>query len=117
MAVACSFSQVKTRLQVQDMPGQQRIYRSGFLQALRTIAQQDGLWLLWRHGLVTIIGRDFFYSGVRTGMYPHCRSVISSGKDVAQVSMAEKIAAGAVCGGVGAGLANPFDVVRVRMIA
>ena len=108
---------VKTRLQLQGMPGTPRLYTGGFVATLRTIAQQDGLALLWRHGLVTIVGRDFFYSGVRTGMYPTVRSVVSSGRAAEDVSMVQKIVAGAICGGVGAGLGNPFDVVRVRMIA
>ena len=108
---------VKTRLQLQGMPGTPQIYSQGFAATLRTIAQQDGVALLWGHGLLTIVGRDFFYSGVRTGMYPTVRTMIASGRKAADVTMLEKILAGAVCGGVGAGLGNPFDVVRVRMIA
>ena len=50
-------------------------------------------------------------------MYPTVRSLVASGRAVEDVGMAQKMLAGAICGGVGAGLGNPFDVVRVRMIA
>jgi len=108
---------VKTRLQLQGMPEMRRVYTSGFSNALRTIVREDGLLRLWRYGLVTIVARDFFYSGVRTGMYPTVRSIVASGRKAEDVSMMQKILAGAICGGVGSGLANPLDVVRVRMIA
>jgi hypothetical protein len=108
---------VKTRLHIQTMPGMKRIYTLGFGSALRTIAQQEGALGMWRHGLVTVVGRDFFYSGVRTGMYPTVRSLLAPGQAADDIGMARKIMAGAICGGVGAGIGNPFDVVRVRMIA
>ena len=108
---------VKTRLQLQDMPGWRRTYTRGFLHALQQIYRQDGLLLLWSHGFAGLVGRDFLYSGMRTGMYPTVRSLIAPGRAPGDVALAEKIAAGAVTGGLGAGLANPFDVVRVRMTA
>ena len=108
---------VKTRLQLQDMPGWRRIYTRGFLHALQQIYRQDGLLLLWSHGFAGLVARDFFYSGMRTGMYPTVRGLIAPGRAPGDISLAEKILAGAVTGGLGAGLANPFDVVRVRMTA
>ena len=89
---------------------------------MRDILQQDGALLFWSHGLMAGTLRDFWYSGVRTGMYPTVRDAIhlafsgSSPASSSQVSLLEKIAAGATTGSVGAGLANAFDVVRVRMI-
>ena len=111
---------VKTRLQLQDMPGATRLYTGSFAAALRSIARSDGLRLMWSHGFVAMVGRDFFYSGFRTGMYPAVRDAISAsarGRAGGEASLLEKVAAGAACGSVGAGLANGFDVVRVRMIA
>lgn len=106
---------VKTRLQLQDMPGWRRIYSNGFAHALQDICRTDGLLGLWRHGFVGLVSRDFVYSGVRTGMYPAVRGVISAGKS--EASLAEKIIAGALCGSIGAAIANPLDVTRVRMTA
>jgi len=109
---------VKTRLQVQADPGSglaKPLYRQGFVAALRTILKEDGARLLWTHGFAGFVGRDFFYSGIRIGLYPTFRSFYSNGKDREDVMLLEKIAAGATTGAVGSGLANPFDVVRVRM--
>jgi hypothetical protein len=113
----CPLETVKTRMQLQEMPGAARTYRHGFAAALLEIARADGLRLLWSHGFAAMVARDFFYSGVRTGMYPSVRGVISGGRPPADVSVAEKIAAGAVTGSFGSALANPIDVVRVRMMA
>jgi len=108
---------VKTRLQLQDMTGWRRIYTCGFLDALRVIAKEEGLLLLWSHGLTTIVARDFLYSGFRTGMYPTVRSLVAGSRTPEETLLVHKIAAGAICGGVGSAIANPLDVVRVRMIA
>lgn len=110
---------VKTRLQIQDAPGWQRIYHGGLLHTSAEIMRKEGLLRFWCHGLTAGIARDFAYSGIRTGMYPTTRDAIAAagGKVAgAEISLVEKIAAGAATGSVGAGLANSFDVVRVRMI-
>ena len=106
----------KTRLQIQDAPGWTRTHHGGFMSTLREVLRQDGLLLAWSHGLAAGILRDFCYSGIRTGMYPTVRDAIA-GSSTGDASLAEKIAAGATTGSVGAGLANGFDVVRVRMLA
>ena len=114
---------VKTRLQLQDMPGWKRVHSNGFIQALKDGVSKEGLLLFWSHGLTAGILRDFLYSGMRTGMYPTVRNTIAAfrseaGKTAeAQASLPEKIVAGAATGGVGAGMANAIDVVRVRMLA
>lgn len=116
-AIFCPLETVKTRLQLQDMPGATRLYTGSFAAALRSIARSDGLRLMWSHGFVAMVGRDFFYSGVRTGLYPTVRSVLSGDRPASDVTLAEKIGAGALTGGLGSALANPLDVVRVRMMA
>ena len=110
---------VKTRLQLQDAPGWTRVYHHGFLRTMRDILSSDGVLLFWSHGLAAGVCRDFWYCGMRTGMYPTVRNAISSvsGGAAGEASLLEKIAAGAVTGSVGSGLANIFDVVRVRMLA
>lgn len=108
---------VKTRLQLQDMPGWTKVYHGNPLATLIQIHRQDGLLRLWSHGLAAIVARDFVYSGVRTGMYPSVRDVIARNKAVGDATFAEKVAAGALTGSIGAAFGNPFDVVRVRMIA
>ena len=59
---------VKTRLQVQDLPGWPKVYTGGLFQTLTQIARDDGLARLWSHGFVGFVGRDFVYSGLRIGL-------------------------------------------------
>ncbi len=120
---------VKTRLQVQDDPrlvGRATAgrgggspgkvyYRDGFVAALRTVLREDGARLLWTHGFVGFVGRDFLYSGIRIGTYPSFRRLYAGDKVRGDIGLLEKIAAGATTGAVGSFLANPLDVARVRM--
>ena len=55
----------KTHLHLQDMPGMgmSRIHEHGFARALRKIAADDGLALMWRHGLVMIREQQIGGSG------------------------------------------------------
>lgn len=104
---------VKTRLQVQETPGEPRLY-NGVVHALRRITAEDGVGLLWTHGFAGFVGRDFMYSGLRIGLYPSVRESISGGEK-GDASLAEKVAAGAFTGALGSSVANPLDVMRVRM--
>eukprot|EP00946_MAST-07B_sp_MAST-7B-sp1_P004482 g4482.t1 len=108
---------VKTRLQVQSDPTAQvcRIYRHGFVDALRVTARTDGVGALWTHGFLGFVLRDFFYSGIRIGAYPSVR-MLYAGKSVEKddIGLSTKILAGATTGGVGSAIANPFDVVRAH---
>ena len=100
-------------MQVQEAPGEPRLYR-GVVSGIRKIAAEDGIGLLWSHGFVGFVGRDFMYSGLRMGLYPTVREAISGGAK-GDASLAEKVAAGAFTGALGSSIANPLDVVRVRM--
>ena len=103
---------VKTRLQVQDDPAfHPKLYR-GLVPALRQIAREDGLLRLWSHGFAGFVSRDLLYSGIRIGAYPTVRAAYASGE---QPTLPQKIGAGATTGAFGAALANPLDVMRVRM--
>eukprot|EP00746_Dinoflagellata_sp_MGD_P034810 gnl/MRDRNA2_/MRDRNA2_183231_c0_seq1.p1 gnl/MRDRNA2_/MRDRNA2_183231_c0~~gnl/MRDRNA2_/MRDRNA2_183231_c0_seq1.p1 ORF type:complete len:312 (+),score=37.50 gnl/MRDRNA2_/MRDRNA2_183231_c0_seq1:79-1014(+) len=109
---------IKTRLQVQEDPQFRgnRPYQSGFLKALRKVAIEDGVFLLWRHGFICFVGRDFLYSGIKIGTYPTVRQFFAkSDAQKEDISLLTKIVASLCTGGVGSGLANPLDVVRVRM--
>lgn len=111
---------VKTQMQLQGSSGYEMVHRRSFLHACTDSLAADGVLLFWSHGLVAGVCRDFFYSGFRTGMYPTVRAKITtatSSSSTSEASLPQKIAAGATTGGLGAGLANGFDVVRVRMLA
>lgn len=113
-SIFAPFESVKTRLQVQQAPEWPKIYEGGLMRSVMRIASEDGLALMWSHGFVPFVCRDFFYSGLRLGLYPSTRAAIS-GKEKGDVTLVQKIAAGAATGSIGSALANPLDVVRVRM--
>ena len=107
---------VKTRLQVQESgrAGTPRLY-DGFTHALRRIATEDGLLRFWKHGWTGFVMRDISYSGIRMGAYPMVRTTLSRGVHENDIGLATKIASGCCTGAFGSALANPWDVVRVRM--
>lgn len=109
---------VKTRLMVQADPAAEvvRCYRHGFLDALRSVLRTDGICMVYTHGFAGFVLRDFFYSGLRIGLYPSVRSLYAGNNTAkSDVGIMTKILAGATTGAVGSAIANPFDIVRVRM--
>ena len=68
-SIFAPFESVKTRLQVQQAPEWPKIYEGGLMRSVMRIASEDGLALMWSHGFVPFVCRDFFYSG--TGHIAH----------------------------------------------
>ena len=106
---------VKTRLQLQHDPSFKPIYKRGVLHTLNTIRKQDGLFTLWSHGFVGFVARDCLYPAFRIGLYPTVRAMLGQNVDKERIPLHSKILAGAITGGTGSAIANPLDVVRVRM--
>jgi solute carrier family 25 uncoupling protein 8/9 len=117
---ACLFNPlelVKTRLQVQShyaCPATGALPYRGATHAMRTIAAEEGLGALWRHGFAGFVGRDFTYSGLRIGLYPTVREMLSPESSGEAASLPSKIVSGCTTGVVGSVLATPIDVMRVR---
>eukprot|EP00947_MAST-08B_sp_MAST-8B-sp1_P001792 g1792.t1 len=105
---------IKTRLQIQDLPSEAKVYRHGFFRAIAQVVQEDGPLLAWQHGFAGFVLRDFLYSGLRLGLYPTMRSLFSGDREKTDVLLVEKIMAGASTGALGSAIANPLDVMRVR---
>ena len=66
-------------------------------------------------GLSASLFRQFFYSGVRFGVYDMLKN--APGVDTNNTPLYQKIAMAATAGAVGASVANPGDVAMVRMQA
>ena len=96
---------VKTRLQVQDLPGWPRVYSGGLLATLSQIAREDGLLMLWTHGFAGFVGRDFLYSGLRIGLYDPLKQLIVGKDHVGDVPLPQKILAGLLTGGLAIAIA------------
>jgi hypothetical protein len=117
---ACLFSPlelVKTRLQVQSQyayPETGALPYRGTVHAMRTIAVEEGVVALWTHGFAGFVARDFAYSGLRIGLYPTVRELVSLESSGEAASLPSKIVSGCTTGIIGSAIATPIDVMRVR---
>lgn len=93
-----------------------RIYTT-FSRTLSTIVAQEGIWSLLSTGIVSACYRDMLYSGIRYGAYPIVKRVVFGSEDPnrGDLGIGKKMLAGTITGGFGAFLANPTDVVKIRM--
>ena len=108
----------KTRLQiVVDKPCNKN-FASVLFSTLKNAYASGGLWGLWRPGLSATMIRELMSSGPRAGFYVPVRSVVC---DWFQCSVEDailypKIIAAMVTGIMGSILANPIDVIKIRMM-
>jgi len=79
------------------------------LHVLRT----EGAGGLYR-GLQASLLREMSYSGIRMGLYEPAKQLLGA-TDPTSTSLGLKVAAGALTGATGSILANPLDLVKVRM--
>jgi len=71
-------------------------------------------------GLTPAILRQFFYGGLRTGLYEPLKELLNgfqkeTVKD--KVAFYKKVVAGALAGAISAGVCTPTDVIKIRMQA
>lgn len=89
-----------------------------FSRTLSTIARTEGLWVLWGSGIVSACYRDLFYSSIRYGAYPIVKGVLfPADASNSDIGLTRKWVCGVLTGGVGAAMANPSDIVMIRMKA
>lgn len=104
------FDVAKIRLQNQSSSKQY----TGMLQAIRTIARQEGIRGL-SAGVTASMIREILYSSVRIGGYEPIRKYLAPlGTNPADTSPFVKFFSALVSGGVGAAIVNPFDLVKTR---
>lgn len=122
---------IKVRMQLAGMPSYNLTGGSQMLGVLGTakcLLRQEGLGGAYL-GLTPSILRELSYSGLRMGLYEHVREQLASsfhtrrqgssleGQTLApkQSPLFVKVLAGAITGAFGAALANPLDLIKVRM--
>jgi hypothetical protein len=141
MAAACftnPIDVIKVRLQLQGelqkrSPATVLKYR-GFMHGIGVIGREEGLRGL-QSGLLPSLLREGSYSTLRMGGYDTCKDLIvgwaqslsssdskssqsqSSQSHGLSMPLWQKIAAGAMAGSVSAAIANPTDLVKVRLQA
>jgi len=90
---------VKTRMQVSG---------SSISVTVSELAGKEGIAAFWK-GLTFAYGRELSYTSVKLGAYAPVRDAMGAGKDA---PFYMKFLAGAITGGVGSAIGNPFDVLK-----
>ena len=112
--VTCPIDVCKVRLQLEGELGAKRRYANIF-DAMGKIARHEGVSSLWK-GIGPALGRQTVYGTLRYGGYEPIKKVFGVDSK-GDCPMWKKVAASAVSSGGSSFLANPFDVVKIRMQA
>ena len=105
---------VKVRLQMQGEGTRAPTAEARSVGGMLThVARTEGVAGLYR-GLQASLIREMSYSGIRMGLYEPSKNLLGA-TDPAHTSLSLKVVAGALTGCTGSLLANPFDLVKVRM--
>lgn len=90
---------VKTRMQVSG---------AGLGATISGISANEGVAAFWK-GIAFAYGRELSYTSIKLGAYAPVRDALGAGKDA---PFYLKFVAGAITGGVGSFVGNPFDVMK-----
>lgn len=120
MAAACvtnPIDVIKTRLQLQGQLSSKQAeqHYKGFIRGSLQIVRDEGFTGLYK-GLSPSVLREATYSTLRMGGYDMMKTYLGA-TDPKTTPLWKKLLAGATSGAFGACLANPADLVKVRMQA
>ncbi|GAB2286336.1 Mitochondrial uncoupling protein 2 [Dionaea muscipula] len=88
----------------------------GTMGTLATIAREEGLSALWK-GIIPGLHRQFLYGGLRIGLYDPLKIFFVGGLITGDVPLFQKILAALITGAIAILVANPTDLVKVRLQA
>ncbi|GKB03648.1 mitochondrial uncoupling protein 1 [Tanacetum coccineum] len=111
-------AKVRLQLQKKGIAGDGMVlpkYR-GMLGTVGTIAKEEGLASLWK-GIVPGLHRQCLYGGLRIGLYEPIKNLYVGDNFVGDVPLTTKILAGLTTGALAITVANPTDLVKVRLQA
>lgn len=89
---------------------------NGLFGTIRTIAKEEGFYSLWK-GIVPGLHRQFVYGGLRIGLYEPIKTVLVGSNYIGDVSLFNKVLAALLTGAIAIVVANPTDLVKVRLQA
>lgn len=84
----------------------------GVMATTASIVRNEGFFSLY-NGLMPGLHRSFLFGGIRVGFYYPIRDAFCG--DAAKPALYQKIAAAMATGAIGISVANPTDVVKVRL--
>jgi len=90
------------------------MYKNAFDCAAKT-AKAEGVGALWK-GIEPALWRQASYGSLRYGLYSPIKDALAPGVEKKDMPLGKKILAGGLSGTLAQGIANPCDVVKVRMI-
>lgn len=111
-------AKVRLQLQKKSLGGDAAAlpkYR-GLLGTVGTIAREEGLAALWK-GVIPGLHRQCLFGGLRIGMYEPVKNFYVGKDHVGDVPLTKKILAALTTGALGITVANPTDLVKVRLQA
>lgn len=91
---------VKTRMQVSG---------NGIGETVTAVMKEEGVASFWK-GIPFAYGREMSYTSIKLGAYAPVRDLLGAGSGDAPFYM--KFLAGAITGGTGSVVGNPFDVMK-----
>ncbi|EFJ35536.1 hypothetical protein SELMODRAFT_80205 [Selaginella moellendorffii] len=110
----------KVRLQLQGKAAEgadaSRLKYRGLLGTVTTIAKEEGAGALWK-GIVPGLHRQVLFGGLRIGLYEPVKMLYVGKDHTGDVPLVKKIAAGLTTGALAITVANPTDLVKVRLQA
>jgi hypothetical protein len=118
----------KTRIQVLQSKVAGDVVKAGLSNsgALRKVVTdlyaEGGILGLWKPGLQASMLREILYSGLRTGFYVPVRDSVNllmgsdDSEDGSDISLSKKIVSAMITGTMGSLLANPVDIVKIRLM-
>lgn len=108
------FDTAKVRLQLQNVSrGGERRYK-GPVQTIGRIASEEGIMAPFK-GWVPGLQRQVLFTGIRLGLYERVKDVMGGG--ASETPLYAKVAAALCTSAVGITVANPADLVKVRLQA
>ncbi|XP_067937004.1 mitochondrial substrate carrier family protein ucpB-like [Watersipora subatra] len=109
---------IKIRLQLDNELSSQRGLKKkyyGMMRGMRILVLEEGYMAIWK-GWSAAILREMSFSAIRMGAYEPIKYKLG-GTDKAHTAMAIKVKAAAISGAIGAAIATPTDLVKVRLQA
>ena len=105
----------KVRLQLQKVAAGETPKYNGLIGTMKTVAAEEGPFALF-NGLTPGLQRQIVFAGLRIGLYVPVRNAITGELQPGQnPTLLQKIAAGMITGTIAISVANPTDVVKVRL--
>lgn len=86
----------------------------GLLGTVATIAREEGLSALWK-GLIPGLQRQCLYGGLRIGLYGPLKTYLVGGEFIGDIPLYHKVLAALLTGAIAIVVANPTDLVKVRL--